>query len=86
LGAVARVDLSEQCSNRNRLAVLGNDLRQNASRRRRYLDRHLVGLQLDQRFVGSHEIAAPFEPFPDGGLGYRFTKRGNPNFGHEDNS
>ena len=49
--ACAFLDLAEQRADRDRLAVLGGDLAEHAGGGRRHLDRHLVGLELDQRLV-----------------------------------
>ena len=57
-GAGAVADLAEQGADRDRLAVLGGDLGEHAGGRRGHLDRHLVGLELDQRLVGRDGVAA----------------------------
>src|SRR6185437_3794001 len=75
-------DLSEQRADRDRLAVLGGDLAERAGGRRRDLDRDLVGLELDQRFIDRHGIAGLLEPAADGGLGHGLAERRNTNFSH----
>ena len=40
----------------------GDDLSQRASRRGRHLERHLVGLKLDNRLVGGHRVAGGLDP------------------------
>ena len=49
---------------------------------RRHLDRHLVGLELDQRLVDRDRIARLLEPFADGRLGDGFAERRDADFGH----
>jgi hypothetical protein len=51
------------------------DLGQLPGGRRRDLDRHLVGLELDERLIGLHRIARLFQPFADSGLGHGFAER-----------
>ena len=80
----AVLDLAEQRADRDGLAVLGGDLGEHAGGRRRHLDRHLVGLELDQRLVDRDGIARLLEPFADGRLGDGFAEGGNADFGHVD--
>ena len=80
-GSAACPDLAEQRADADRLAVLGGDLRQRARGRRRHLDRHLVGFELDQRLIGGDGVADLLEPLADGRLGDRFAKRGDADFG-----
>jgi hypothetical protein len=78
---------AQQRADRHGLPGLGHDLGQHAGRRRVDLERHLVGLQLDQRFVRLHRVAALLEPFAHGRFGYRFAERRNANFcGHGSNA
>src|SRR5205085_434630 len=64
-GAV--IDHAEQRADRDRVAVLGRDLAEHAGGRRGHLDRHLVGLEFDQRLVHRHGLAGLLEPAADGG-------------------
>src|SRR5262249_32905223 len=48
----------------------------------RHLDRDLVGLELDQRFVDRDGIARLLEPLADRRLGHRFAERRNADVGH----
>ena len=80
--AGAFLDLAEQRADRDGLAVLGGDLAEHAGRGRRHLDRHLVGLELDQRLVDGDRIARLLEPVADGRLGHRFAERGDADFSH----
>src|SRR5205809_441967 len=66
-GCSAISDHAEQRADRDGVAVLGRDFAEHAGRRRRYLDRHLVGLKLDQRLVHRHGFAGLLEPAADGG-------------------
>ena len=75
-------DLAEQRADRDGLAVLGGDLAEHAGGRRRHLDRHLVGFELDQRLVDRDRIARLLEPLADGRLGHGFAERGHADFGH----
>ena len=85
-GAAARAageERAEQRADRDRLARLGGDFRQHAGGRRVDLERHLVGLQFDQRFVRLHDVAALLEPFADGRFGDRLAEGRDANFcGH----
>ena len=81
-GARAFLDLAEQRADRDGLAVLGGDLGEHAGGRRRHLDRHLVGLELDQRLVDRDRIARLLEPLADRRLGHRFAERRNADFSH----
>ena len=56
---------------------------EHAGGRRRHLDRHLVGLELDQRLVDRDRIARLLEPLADGRLGHRFAERGHADFSHD---
>ena len=85
-GARAVGDLTEQRADRDRLAVLGGDRAEHAGGRRRDLDRHLVGLELDQRLVDRDRIARLLEPLADRRLGHRFAERGHADVGHASNS
>ena len=53
---------------------------------RRHLDRHLVGLELDQRLVGGDRIARLLEPFADGRLGHGFAQRRHADLGRHASS
>src|SRR6185312_10914925 len=81
-GGGAVVDLSEQRTDRDRLAILCRDLAERAGGRCRDLDRNLVGFKLDQRFIDRNGIARLLEPATDGGLGDGFAERRNANFSH----
>ena len=72
---------AEQRADADRLAFLGGDLGERAGGRRRHLDRHLVGLELDQRLVGGDGVADLLEPFADGRFGDGFAEGGNADFG-----
>ena len=80
--ACAFLDLSEQRADGDRLAVLGRDVAEHAGGGRRHLDRHLVGLELDQRLVDRDRIARLLEPLADGRLGHGFAERGHADFSH----
>ena len=74
---------AQQRADRHCVALFGDNLAERAAGRRIDLQRHLVGLQFDQRLVRLHGVAALLEPFADGRFGYRFAERGNTNFcGH----
>ena len=74
---------AQQRADRDRLPGLGGDLRQHARGRRVDLERHLVGLQFDQRLVRLDDVAALLEPFADGRFGDRLAERRDANFcGH----
>src|SRR5262249_35113777 len=75
-------DLTEQRADRDRLAVLGRDVAEHAGCRGGHLDRHLVGLEFDQRLVDSDRIARLLEPLADGRLGHRFAERGHADLSH----
>ena len=78
-GAAARAgafaDGAEQRADGDRLPLRDLDLAQHARRRRRHLDRHLVGLELDQRLVGLDRVARLLEPLADGRLGHALAQR-----------
>ncbi len=82
IGAGAFLDLAEHRADGDGLAVLGGDLAEHAGGRRRHLDCHFVGLELDQRLVDRDRIARLLEPFADGRLGHRFPERRHANFSH----
>jgi hypothetical protein len=81
-GGASFVDLPEQCTDRDRFAILGNDLAQRAGRRRRNFDGDLVGFKLDQRLVDRNRIAGLLEPAADGRLGDGLAERRNADFSH----
>ncbi len=57
------------------IVALGDRLAlEHAGRRRRHLDRHLVGLELDQRLVGGDRLAGLLQPAGDRGLGDGFAQ------------
>ena len=65
-------------------ARLGRDLGKHARGLGVDLERHLVGLELDQGLVHGDDIAGRLKPFGDGRLGDRFAKSGNDDVGgHE---
>ena len=80
--AGAFLDLAEHRADRDGFAVLGGDLAEHAGGRRRHFDRHLVGLELDQRLVDRDRVARLLEPFADGRLGHRFAERRHANLSH----
>ena len=82
-GAGAFLDLAEQRADGDGVAVLGGDVAEHAGGRRRHLDRHLVGLELDQRLVDRDRVARLLEPFADGRLGHQFAERGHADFSHD---
>ena len=59
-------DARDHLVGRHGVAVVGEDLRQHAVRRRGDLDRHLVGLDLDQHFVAFDGVADLLAPATDG--------------------
>jgi hypothetical protein len=67
---------------RDRVAVFGGDVAQHPGRRRRHLDRDLVGLELHQRLVDRDGIAGLLEPLADGRLGDGFAERRDADVGH----
>jgi hypothetical protein len=75
-------DLAQQRSDRHRLAVLGGNVRQHACGRRRHLDRHLVGFELDQRLIDGNRIACMLEPFADGCFGDGLAERRHADLSH----
>ena len=80
--AFAFFDLPKQCADGDRLAVLGRDLAEHASGRRRHLDRHLVSLELHERLVDSDRITRFLEPLADGRLGHGFAQCGHADVSH----
>jgi hypothetical protein len=76
-----RRNLAEQGAESHRVALASGDFRQGAGGRRRYLDRHLVRLQFEQRLVGSDGVADLLEPLANGRLGDGFAERGYADFG-----
>jgi hypothetical protein len=77
------LDGAEQRADVHRLARLDRDRRQHAGRRGRHFERHLLGLELDQRLVFADGLAFALEPLRDRRLGDRFAKRRNADFcGH----
>ena len=55
-------DATENAAGRNIGALLDQDFRQHAVRRRGDFDRHLVGLDFDDRLVDAHGVAALLQP------------------------
>ena len=84
-GAARRafLDLAEQRADADGLAVLGRDLAEHAGGRRRHFQRHLVGLEFDQRLVDGDGVARLLEPFADGGFGHRFAEGGHADVSHD---
>ncbi len=78
--ALAFADLAQERADLDRLAVLDHDFAEHAGSGRRHFDRHLVGLELDQRLIRRHLIARLLEPLRDGRLRHRFAQRGHANF------
>ena len=78
----ALLDLAEQRADGDRFAVLDRNLGEHAGGRRRHLDRHLVGLKLDQRLVDRDRVARLLEPFADRRFGHRLAERGHANLSH----
>ena len=84
-GARTLADAAEHGAGRDRVAVLGDDFRQDAGGRRVDFERHLVGFELDQGLVGLDGVAGLFEPAADGRFGNGFAECGNEDFsGHGD--
>ena len=77
-----RADLTQQRAGLNRLAFLGDDLREHAGGGRVDFERHLVGLEFGQRLVGAHDVARLLEPAADRRLGDGFAERRDANFSH----
>ena len=65
----------------DRLPLHELDLAQHARCRGRDLDRHLVGLELDQRLVGLDGITGILEPLADDRLGNALAQGRHANFG-----
>ncbi len=76
--AVALADGAEQRADGDGLARLHRDLRQHAGGGRRHLDRHLVGLELDQGLGGGDRVAGLLEPLADRRLDDRTLPRSAP--------
>src|SRR5690606_38146174 len=79
--AACPANRAQQSIAANRVALIGDDLLQHAGGGSRYLDRHLVGFQLDDRLVDGDRIAYFLVPAADRGLGNGFTQSGYANFG-----
>src|SRR6267143_1474685 len=80
--AGAVLDLTEQRADRDGVAVLGRHVGKHAGGGRRHLDRHLVGLELDQRLVDRDGVARLLEPAADRRLADRFAEGGNADLSH----
>ena len=63
------------------LTLATGPLAEHAGSRRVDLQRHLVGLELDERLVGLHGLARLLEPLADRGLGDGFAEGGYADFG-----
>jgi hypothetical protein len=75
---------AEQRANLNLGAFLRHDLGQGAGGGRVDLNRHLVGLKLDQRLVGGNHIPDLLQPARDGCSGHALAQRGHLDFGRHD--
>src|SRR6185295_13612755 len=80
--AFAFLDLPEQRADGDRLAVLSRDVAEHARGRRRHLDGHLIGLELDERLVDRNRITRFLEPFADCCLGHGFAESGHADVSH----
>ena len=58
----------------------GDDLAKRTGSRCRHLERHLVGLELDNRLIGGDGIAGLLDPAGHRRIRYGFTKSGNCDF------
>ena len=76
--AVAVAVGAEHGADRDCVAGPDGDFREHAGRRRRHLDRDLVGLKLDQRLVGGDRVAGLLEPLADGRLDHGLTQARHP--------
>src|SRR6185437_1511237 len=81
-GGAAFGDRTEQRADSNGGAVLGRDVAEHAGGGRRHFQRHLVGLELDERLVDRDRVARLLEPFADGRFGDRFAKGGDADVSH----
>ena len=77
----AFADGADQRADIDRVAWLGRDRLEHAGGRRRHLDGHLVGFELDHRLVGGDRVAHLLEPLADRRLGDAFAQRRNPDVG-----
>ena len=82
LAAGLLVDGGEERVDADGLALLGDDLGEDAGGGRRNLDRHLVGLELAEHLVDLDGVADLLEPGGDGGLGDALAERGHADVGH----
>ena len=76
------LDLAKQRADGDGIAVLHGNVRQYARCRSGHLERHLVGLKLDQRLIDRHRIARLLEPFSDGRFRHGFAEGGHADVSH----
>jgi hypothetical protein len=74
-GALA--DAAEQCADGDIGAFADDDLGERAGRGCVHFERHLVGLELDQRIVHGDAVADLLEPARHGRFGHRLAQRGH---------
>ncbi len=79
-GCAGLIDRAEQRADLDFTALLDHDLGKRAARRGIELERHLVGLELDDRLVRVDRVAHLLEPSGHGRLGDRLAKAWHPNF------
>ncbi len=75
-------DRAQQRADIHRIAFGHGHLTQNPSGLGIDLERHLVGLELDQRLIHGNRVAGLLEPLRNRGLRHRFTQRGHLDFSH----
>ena len=80
-GGGAFVHITQQRADFDRVAFLGDDVAHGASRRRRHVNRDLVGFQADDRFVGGDGLTGLLEPLADGCFGNGFAQGRDVDFG-----
>src|SRR5690606_16866186 len=73
-------DCTQQGTDVHRLALLGGDGFENASRRGRNLDSDLVGLELDNGLIGGNGVPHLLEPLADRCVADAFDKGGDADF------
>ena len=80
-GGGAFVHITQQRADFDGVAFLGDDVAHSAGRRRRHVDRDLVGFQADDGFVGGDGLTGLLEPLSDGCFGNGFAQGRDFDFG-----